>query len=79
MLQEFAVSEQREEIGQKIRPYISQVQMVISNFEVYHFFFLHLFGYSKRDLSFKMYHFVLPNKIKNGIFFNLFIQQENNV
>lgn len=26
-----------------------------------------------------MYHFVLPNKIKNGIFFNLFIQQENNV
>ncbi|KAJ6883763.1 hypothetical protein NC652_030877 [Populus alba x Populus x berolinensis] len=27
MLQEFAVSEQREEIGQKIRPYISQVQM----------------------------------------------------
>ncbi|KAJ6877076.1 hypothetical protein NC651_029949 [Populus alba x Populus x berolinensis] len=27
MLQEFAVSEQREEIGQRIRPYISQVQM----------------------------------------------------
>jgi hypothetical protein len=30
-------------------------------------------------LSFKMFHFVLLNKIKKGVFFNLFIQQENNV
>jgi hypothetical protein len=26
-----------------------------------------------------MFHFVLLNKIKKGVFFNLFIQQENNV
>lgn len=79
MLQEFAVSEQSDEFGQKIRPYISQVQMVISILRFIFFVFLHLFGYWKRDLSFKMFHFVLLNKIKKGVFFNLFIQQENNV
>jgi hypothetical protein len=45
MLQEFAVSEQSDEFGQKIRPYISQVQMVISILRFIFFVFLHLFGY----------------------------------
>jgi len=53
MLQELAVSEQDDEFGQKIRPYISQVQMVISNFEVYLFCFSSLVWLLKKRFEFQ--------------------------